>query len=123
MGAILYQQALLETENDGLFAVTVVNNVALDERGRIVNPQEVFVEGSMIVAVEQGVMKTGEYIELPNPHNIAQAEAKAGGNGGKPQPKRVHTGGPRCCTFVVGYTQGRVALKAIPPLGQLSQET
>ncbi len=37
MSAILYRQALLETQ-DGLFAVTVVNNVALDERGRIVNP-------------------------------------------------------------------------------------
>ena len=67
MSAILYRQALLETEDDGLFAVTVVNGVALDERSRIVNPQEVLEEGSTIVAVEQGVRRMGEYVELPNP--------------------------------------------------------
>jgi hypothetical protein len=119
MSAILYRQALLETE-DGLFSVSVLNDVALDERGRLVNPQEVFAEGSTIVAVEQGVMKAGQYVELPNPQDIAQAEAKAGGNGGKPQPKRVHSGGPRCGTFMVRHTQGGVALRAIPPLGQLT---
>ena len=120
MSAIRYQQVLLETE-DGLFAVSVMNDVALDERGRIVNPQEVFVEGSTIVAVEQGVIKTGKYVEQPNPSHIAQAEAKAGGNGGRPQPKPFHSAGPRHGTFMVSHTQGgKVALRAIPSLGQVT---
>jgi hypothetical protein len=120
MSAILYRQALLETEDGGLFAISVVNDVALDKRGRLVNPQEVFVEGSTIVAVEQGVMKTGEYVELPNPQDIAQGEAKAGDNGGKPQPRPFHSAGPRFGTFRVSHTQGGVALQAIPLFGQLT---
>ena len=120
MSAIRYRQALLETQ-DGLFAVSVANDVALDERGRIVNPQEVFVEGSTIVAVEQGVMKAGKYIEQPNPSHIAQGKAKAGGNGGRPQPKPFHSEGPRCGTYMVSHTQGgKVALRAMPSLGQVT---
>ena len=114
-----YRQALLETE-DGLFAVSVVSNVAFDERGRIVNPQAVFEEGSTIVAVEQGVMPAGEYTEEPHPSDIAEAESKTGGNGGRPQPKRIRSTGPRFGTFMVRHTQGGVALRAMPSLGQLT---
>ena len=120
MSAKCYRQVLLDTE-DGLFAVSVVSDVALDERGRIVNPQEVFEDGSTIVAVEQGVMPAGEYTEEPNPLEIAEAESKAGGNGGRPQQKRVQSTGPRCGMFVVRHTQGGVALRGpIPSLGQLT---
>jgi hypothetical protein len=115
-----YKQVLLDTE-DGLFAVSVTGSVLLNDRKRIVSPQKVFKEGSTIVAVELGKLPAGEYIEEPNPYDIEQAEAQAGGNGGPPQPKPTHSDGPRYGTFMVKYTEsGGISLRVIPPLGEIT---
>jgi hypothetical protein len=120
MSAKCYRQALLEAE-DGLFAVSVVSDVALDERGRIANPQAVIEEGSTIVAVEQGVMPVGDYIEEPHPLEIAEAERKAGSNGGGSHARRIRSSGPRFGTFMVRHNQkGGVDLRPMPSLGEFT---
>ncbi len=116
-----YDQVLLET-GDGLFSVSVAGVVMLDNRLRIVSPQEVFEEGSTIVAVEQGVLRAGEYREAPNPQEAADSKAKAGGNGGMRNPGVIQSPGPRTGTFIVKHNQaGGVDLQRLPVvLGQLS---
>lgn len=117
---VKYVQALLQTE-DCLFAVSVPSEVAIDERRRIANPQSVFEDGSTLVAVEQGVPTAGEYVEHPNPFDIEQAEAKTGGNGGKPQPSvvRIRNTGPRFGSFMLRHTDGGgVILQPVPSIGE-----
>jgi hypothetical protein len=115
-----YKQALLETE-EGLFAVTVEANVVLNDLGRIMKPQNVIDEGSTIVAVEQGILPAGEYDEEPNPYDIEQAEAGAGGNGGQAKTEHIRSDGPQFGTFMVQYALGGgITLKLMPSLGQFT---
>ena len=119
MSRTRYQQVLLETTG-GLFAVSVTGDMGLDERGRIVNPQEVFEEGSTVIAVEQGVLPIGEYEEHPNPFEIEEAEAEAGGNGKKLQSRTFQSEGPRHGAFIVKYAEGTsVELREVPTLGDI----
>ena len=99
-----HQQALLQT-GDGLFAVSVVGSVKLDERGRIQKPQDAFDHGNTIVAVEQGVLPAGDYVEEPHPLELAEAERKAGGNGGGAHAKHIREFRPRHGTFIVRHNQ------------------
>jgi hypothetical protein len=118
MSKAFYRQATLETQ-EGLFAVSVPGDVELDGRGHLVNPQGVFEEGSMIVAVELGVPPAGEYVEQVHPADIEEAEAKAGGNGKRPEPRKIWNEGPRHGAFRVKYEEGNaVVLQKVPMLGE-----
>ena len=105
----LYRQVLLET-TDGIFAVSVSDDVQTDAKRRIVNPAAVFAPKSLIVAVEQGVMPAGKYQVQPNPFSPSQ------------EPETEESKGPRYGVFSVEFTSdGKVRLRGpMPALGQLT---
>jgi hypothetical protein len=113
-----YKQALIDTD-DGTWGVSVPADVETNEQGRIENPQDVFEDGSQLVAVEAGVPPAGEYTAIPNPFEVEEAHSKAGGNGHDPRPESFTEEGPRHGAFRVRYTDdGGISLDAIPSLGQ-----
>jgi hypothetical protein len=117
-----YKQVLLDTA-EGLFSVSVADSVPVDDRNRILNPRDVFDEGSTIVAVEQGVLAAGKYTEMPAvPSELLEASAKSSGNGGgELGPKHVRSDGPRFGTFILRFRDtGEVTLRESPVLGQLT---
>jgi predicted RNase H-like HicB family nuclease len=83
-----YKQALIDTD-DGTWGVSVPAEVEINEQGRIETPQDVFEDGSQLVAVEAGVSPAGEYTEIPNPFEVEEARDKAGGNGHEPSHVRL----------------------------------
>jgi hypothetical protein len=102
MAKTRYKQALIDSDY-GTWIVSVPASVELDEQGLIENPQDVFEEGSQLVAVEVGVPPAGEVTDISTPELHACIEEQ----------------GPRYGAFRVRYVDdGEISLEAIPSLEQ-----
>jgi hypothetical protein len=115
-----YKQVLIDDVEETCWLLSVPEDVETTDRGRVVDPTGAIAEGSVIIAVEQGIGPAGVITVLPNPFDEEEADAaikQGGGNGHKPQPETYTNPAPRCGAFTVSHTDKGIVLTDRPSLG------